>query len=225
MTSTWALPTPSPLVVQPDDPLFHFKVKPGEDAQTYRMIDEQNKIRDSGSHNIISTQDSLVSGHARAEEMVNLLKGQELQHAFGNLNEKGKQLLQDNPDLKNPVAIVAGAVSLWVGRTIKLIKDEDFKLTTHFEARARSGEFSMESPLLNGKLSFSGGNGINMNINRKIDLMNLTAEMNFNQRDQVLSGQFVHSLTPHLGLVFGATQSQQNNTSDGRASLQYNLNF
>jgi hypothetical protein len=225
MTSVQAMPTPTPSIGPPADTLFHFTVKSGEDAPTYRMIDAQNKIMDSGSRNIVSTQDSLVSGHARAQEMVDLLKGQELQHAFGGVNEKGKQMLQENPEMKNPIAIVAGAVSLWVGRTVKLIKDEKFKLATRLEARSRTGEFSMESPILNGKLSFTGGSGFNMNVTREINPVNLRAEMNYSQHDQNITGQFVHPITPNLGVVFGATQWQQNNQTDGRASVQYNLSF
>jgi hypothetical protein len=211
--------------VAPSDPLFHFHVKSGEDAQTYRMIDNQNRIMDSGSRNAVSLQDSIVSGHARAKEMVDLLKNQELQHSFGQMSQRGKQMLQENSELKNPLSIIGGAVGLWIGRSVRLIKGDSFKLDTRVEGRARSGEFSMESPILNGKFSYRADGGLNMNLNRDIEPLAVKAEMNFNQHDQTLTGSLLHPLTPHLGLSFGATQYQQSNLTAGQASINYNLNF
>ena len=217
-------PTPTPYYIEGDNYL-HFNAASGSDVQTLRMIDDQNRLMESGNGSMWSMQDAINNGNARAKQMVDLLKNQELQKAFVPLNAQGKQMLQENPDMKNPVAIVGGAVAFWIGRSVALIKEENFKLTTHVEARARFGEFAMESPILNGKLSYTGTDGINMKVNRKIDSISSTAEANYNATERIFSGQLVHPLIPHLDVTFGAAQLQQTNQTDGRASLQYNLSF
>jgi hypothetical protein len=216
-------PTPTPSL--DESQFLHFNAKSGDDAQTYRMLDDQNRLIDSGSHGMLNLQDSITSGHARAKQMVDLLMDQELQNSFSKLNARGREMLKENPEMKNPVTIVAGAVALWVGKTVRLLKDDTFKIETRLAARDRAGEFAMESPLLNGKLSFTAGDGVSMSMNRTIASINSRAEMNYRLRDQVFTGQLVHPLTNHLDLSFGAGQVQQSNQTDGRAALMYNLNF
>jgi hypothetical protein len=217
-------PTPTPYYIESDS-LLHFTAPSGSDVDTLLMIDNNNRLRDSGNGSLWSQQNAINNGNARAKQMVDLLKNQDLQKAFTPLNAQGKQMLQENPDMRNPVTIVGGAAAFWIGRSIALVKQENFKLTTHVEARARCGEFAMESPLLNGKLSYTGNDGINMKINRKIDSISSSAEANYNATQRVFSGQLVHPLIPHLDITFGAAQLQQSTQTDGRASLQYNLNF
>jgi hypothetical protein len=217
-------PSPSPSI-PPDSSFFNFSVKSGSDAQTYRMLDDQNRIRDSGNGGVLSLQDSIVSGHQRAQDMVDLLKNQELQNSFGNLNSRGKQILQENQGLQSPVTIVGGAVAFWVGRSIQLFKAEQIKLTSRVEARARSGEFTLESPIMNGKLSYTGDNGVSMNMNRKIEIINSRAEMIYSATDRTFTGQIVHPLTTHIDLSIGSSQIPQTTQTDGRATINYNLNF
>jgi len=196
-----------------------------DNSQTYHMLDTQNRSMESGFRGALDVQDSLVTGQQRAQQMTDLLKNQELQKVFGSLNDRGKQMLQENPEMKNPATIVAGAAALWVGRTIQLFKAESFKLSSRFEARTRTGEFSMESPLMNGKLNFTETNGLSMTMNRKIGSTDTRAEMTYNASYQVFTGQLVHPLTPHFSLLFGASQLGQTNQTDQRATIQYNLSF
>jgi hypothetical protein len=206
--------------------LLDFQKQPGgSDAPTYRMLNDQERTRESGTRSVFNYQDSIISGNQRAKDMVELLKKQQLQSAFEPLNARGKQVLQENPDLKSPTAIIAGMAALWVGRTVKLIRGDSVKLNGRIEARARSGEFSLESPIFNGRLVYTGGDGIYMNVNRSIAELNSRAEMIYSQKDQTISGALVHPLLPHLDLSFGASQFQSTNQTDGRASLQFNLNF
>ena len=216
-------PTPSPSLVP--EGILSVSKKPGGEIDTYRLIDEQNRNIESRGHSNFDIQNNVASGQNRAQSMVNLLKDQKLQSVFSKLNDKGKQFLQDNPELRNPAAIVTGAASLWIGRTLKLFQNDDLKLSTHVEGRTRSGDFSWESPILNGKLAFTQADGMNMKVNRKITSINTQAEMNYNPKDQIMSGQLSHPLIPNLDLTFGTTQYQQTNQTDGRAALRYNLNF
>lgn len=218
--------TPTPTAPPSQMNLLDFQQQPGgSDAPTYRMINDQERTRESGTRSIFNYQDSIISGNQRARDMVELLKKQQLQKAFEPLNARGKQVLQENPDLKSPTAILAGMAALWVGRTMKLLKGDDVKLTGRIEGRARSGEFSLESPIFNGRLVYTGGDGIYMNVNRSIAALNSRAEMIYSQKDQTITGALVHPLMPHLDLSFGAAQYQNTNQTDGRASLQFNLSF
>lgn len=223
----WAAsPTPTPgILLQDPNGFLQFSHKPGEEAETYRMLEDQNRLQDSGSRNPIALQANISSGQARAQQMVDMLKDQEMQKALKKVTLQGKQMLQENPDLKNPVTIVAGAFSLWAGRTVKLIKEEKFKLMTHFEGRSRTGDFSMESPLLSGKFAFTGADGFSVSMNRSISSLNTMAAFVYSAKQQSFTGQLVHPLMQNLDLTFGASQLQQTNQTDGQAKLEYRLSF
>ncbi len=219
---------PSPargVLVQDQNGFLQFTQRPGEDVDTLRMIEQQNRLQDSGNRNPISYQNPIANGQARAMQMVDMLRDQEMQKALRKVTLQGKQMLQENPDMKNPLTIIAGAFSLWTGRTLKLIRGDKFKLATRLEARSRSGDFSMESPLLNGKLSFSGLDGFTVSVNRSIASTGTQAGMVYNAKQQSITGQLTHPLTNNIDFSFGAVQLQQTNQTDGQAKLEYRLSF
>ena len=217
-------PTPGNLLQDPNGFLI-FNHKPGDEVETYRMLDEQNKVQDAGSRNPIAIQGNITSGQARAMQMIEILKDQEMQKALKKVTLQGKQMLQESPEMRNPVTIIAGAFSLWTGRTLKLIRGENFKLATRLEARSRSGDFSMESPILNGKLAFSSSDGFTLSLNRSIASTGTTAAMVYSAKQQMFTGQLTHPLTGNIGLSFGAVQTPQSNQTDGQAKLEYRLSF
>ena len=154
-----------------------------------------------------------------------MAKDQEMQKALKKVTIQGRQMLQENPSMRNPITIIAGAFSLWTGRTLKLIRGDSFKLATRLEARTRSGDFSMESPLMNGKLAFSSSDGFTLSLNRSIASTGTTAAMVYSAKQQTFTGQLTHPLTGNIGLTFGAVQTSQSNQTDGQAKLEYRLSF
>lgn len=83
----------------------------------------------------------------------------------------------------------------------------------------------MESPLLNGRLRYSGGDGVDISMNRSISSIDTNAELNYNMNNQSFSTNLRHRLAPNLDLKFGATQAPQSTQTDGRAAFEYRLDF
>lgn len=223
-----ATPTPAPFVDSLDqDPntLIKFKDRVGGDFATKQMIDQQSKTRDSGDHSTITRQKDLDAGQARAEQMVEALKSEELQRAFGQVTAVGNKRLEENPELKNPVAIVAGAFALWAGNTIRLVKKENFKLFSKIEGRNRSGEFRMESPLLNGKLNYNTNEGLQLNMSRQLKPIDSSAALTYNAKTQFVGGQLSHHLMDNVDLSVGSFQSTVTNQKDEQAKIEYRLSF
>ncbi|MBC7397748.1 MAG: hypothetical protein H7333_09925 [Bdellovibrionales bacterium] len=219
---------PAPIagvLVQDSNGFLQFTHKPGQDAETYRMLENQQRLQDSGNRNPTDYQNHISSGQARAAQMVEMLKDEEMQKALRKVTFQGKQILQENPDLKNPLTIVAGAFALWAGRTIRIFHSDHIKLSTRLEGRARTGDFNLESPFFNGRLSFSGNDGLNVSMNRSIASINTNAAFAYSVKQQSFSGQISHPLAPNLDLSFGAVQLQQTNQTDGQAKLEYRLSF
>jgi hypothetical protein len=206
--------------------LFQFKAKPEAINETARMIDSHNQTLESGNHNPQHLLQNLVSGQNRAKEMVNALKTTEMQKALEAVTGRGTSLLEQNSGLKAPVSIISGIVSLWVGNTTKLFHSEFIKVNSHVEGKNRRGEFSMESPLLNGKVRFSGSEGVMVNMNRDLQPIDSHAELNYNAKTQSVSTQISHPLGPHLDFSVGSSQiPEMNNQTDGRAKIEYKISF
>lgn len=212
-------------LVEDPNSLLHFKKKDGADVDTIRMIDAQNKITETGNHNTIALQGSILTGQAKAQEMVNALKGEELQKAMAQVTPRGKQMLQENPELKNPVMIIGGAFALWAGNTLRIIKEENFKINTYVQAKNRIGEFQMESPLFNGKLQFNDTDGVQVNMNRSISSIDSKANFSYSEKQQTVGGSLSHMLMPHVNLSVGTTQNNATNQIDQQAKIEYNLSF
>lgn len=84
-----------------NEPLrFNFEF--GKQADTLRMIEQQNRNIESGDRNTKTLQDDMSTSRTRAQEMVNLIKDEQLQKAMVRATAKGKQLLQENNELKSP---------------------------------------------------------------------------------------------------------------------------
>jgi len=151
--------------------------------------------------------------------MVNMLQNQELTKAFQKITENGNKTLKENPEINSPLGVIAGAATFWYGKTIKIIKGDDFNFSAKVEARAHQSEFSMGSPLVNGKLKFDANEGLGIGINRSIADIQTSAGLNYNAKSQVISTEVRKKLAPNIDLSFGASRVDQN------TKLEYRLNF
>lgn len=209
----------------PDSGISVFRNPNGQQQDTNMMIDRQTLEQERGANSSLDNQNSIQSGQDRAGQMVEMLKTEEMQNALQKVTKKGKQALQEDPSLRTPIGVVAGAVGLWVGRTIKLIKDDRFTLSSRVEGRARTGEFSMQSPFLNGSFKLSADQGVEINMNRTISSIDARAEFNYNIRNQSFSTTIRHRIAPNLDFSFGASQVPQSSVTDGNARIEYRLDF
>ncbi len=228
-------PTPTPLpapdhyggaLYQDSNGFLDFSKKPGADIDTLNMIEQQNRTNDSGNRNASTLFGSISGGQDRAQEMINALKTEELKKALVKVTGKGNEILQENAGLKSPIAIVSGVVSFWVGNAVRLVNHENFRFTTKVDGRNKSGEFTMESPLLNSKVKFKDSDGVSVNIGRNLPVLNSKAELNYNSKTQAVSTQVSHPLAPHLDFSVGTNQIPElNNQTDSRAKIEYKINF
>ena len=199
--------------------------KPGNDSETLRLLDKQNHQLETRENGIFGYQKNQESGSGQAQKMVKLIQDQEFQAAMGRLTRKGNTILEENPGLKSPLSVLAGAAALWFGRTINLIQSDGLTLTSRIEARNQSGEFTLQSPLLNSSLQYHSDTGMGLNINRKISSIDTSAQINYNMKNQTVGTQINHQLAPHLDFTFGVSQNPQSSQPDNRAGLQYQINF
>jgi hypothetical protein len=199
---------------------------PRADQETLRFLEQQEQAMNSGGRSSVTTFSSLTMGQERARAMVQVIQNEEMRKALEKVTVKGRELLEKNSALKSPLAILTGAVSVWVGGGMRLIDDEKWRLSTRVEGRNRLGEFSLESPLVNGRLQFNGANGVSVNMNREIPGLKSRAEIDFQARTRSLTTQIRQPLAPHLDLTFGATQLPHlNNQTDGQAKIEYQIQF
>ena len=201
------------------------KVKQFQENNTLNLLDQQSRNSAAGTESSFTLQENLTIGKARATEMVEMLKSVEMKRALDKITAQGNDVLQNNPELKNPAGVIAGAAALWTGRTIKLIKDDHFKLATRIDGRNGSGGFMMESPLANGTLDYSRGVGMNVTVNRNISSIDSRAQFNYNVTNQSISTQLSHKIAPHLDLTFGTTQNPLINQTDQQAKIEYRIDF
>jgi hypothetical protein len=206
--------------------IFGVQRNPGATADTLRMIEEQERNMNSGTRSTASVLRTLTGGQDRAREMVRVIQTEEMRQALEKVTVRGKDFLEKNSALRSPLALISGALSVWVGGDVRLVDDEKFKLSTRIEGRNRSGEFRMESPLFNGRFQFNEMQGVTVNMNREIPGLKSRAEIDFQARTQSLTTQIRQPLAPHLDLTFGATQlPQMNNKTDGQAKIEYQFQF
>ncbi len=206
--------------------IFGVNRTPGADADTLRMLDEQERAMHTGSRSTASVIRTLTGGQERAREMVRVIQTEEMRQALEKVTVRGKDFLDKNSALRSPLALISGALSVWVGGDIRILNDEKLKLSTRIEGRNRSGEFRMESPLVNGRLQFNEVQGMSVNMNREIPGLKSRAEIDFQAKTQSLTTQIRQPLAPHLDLTFGATQLPHlNNKTDGQAKIEYQFHF
>ena len=206
--------------------IFEVKRTPGADTDTLRMIEEQERTLNSGSRSTASVLRTLTGGQDRAREMIRVIQTDEMRQALEKVTVRGKDFLEKNSALRSPLALISGALSIWVGGDVRILNDEKLKLSTRIEGRNRSGEFRMESPLVNGRLQFNEAQGMSLNMNREIPGLKSRAEVDFQARTQSLTTQIRQPLAPHLDITFGATQLPHlNNKTDGQAKIEYQFQF
>lgn len=192
--------------------------------ETRLLIDQQASKLQGGS-NPLFQQQQLQSGGTRAQEMANMLQTEEMGRALQKVTERGQAALQQNPGIQAPLGIIAGAMSLWMGNTVRLFRGDAFNLTSRIEGRNRSSEFNMESPLLNGRFRFSADQGLELHMNRTISSLKSQAEINYNVKQQTFSTSIRRRIAPNLDLSFGASQFHPNSPTDGNARIEYQFNF
>jgi hypothetical protein len=202
-----------------------FNKPSGSDVETLHILDQQERDYESGAQNEAHDQTQIDGNTARAQRMVDILKGDQMNGALNKVTKKGDSLLKDNPDLQSPGAVIASAVALWYGRGVKLFKTSD---TTNFygrfEGRTRTGEFSMQSPLFNGRLRYVMGSGADVTVNRSISSVT-SAEVVYRLQDRTTTAQMRQRIFPNIDVTFGAAPVPYTNQMDGRAGLYYNLSF
>lgn len=232
----FALPTPSPHkegadhfggeIVQETPALLRFGANPGARETTERMIDSRERMLASGSRSTEDLSKDLAASRDRADLMVQALKDEQFQKALKRVTEGGKEILNRNQGIKAPVSFIAGAAAFWYGTTLNLFKSDTMKIDTRVEGRNRRSEFSLESPLLNSKVVIGGQAGVEVNINRSIASLGSSAELNYVGNSGSLSTQIRHPLAPHLNFSIGTSQiPEMNNRTDGRAKIEYQINF
>jgi hypothetical protein len=230
-----AMPTPTPVehpqhyggtLLNENDALLKFQANPEAKQQTENLISQQNQAELTGARNSVTLGQNLVMGQERAAQMVTLLKDEQFRVALEKVTSRGKVILEENQSLRNPATVILGAASLWLGSTIRLFKSDSIQITSHIEARAQRGEFSLESPLLNSKVLFRPDQGLNLNLNRSIASINSTAELNYMSRTNSVSTQLRHPITPNLNFSIGSSQLPElNNQTDGQAKIEYQIHF
>jgi hypothetical protein len=205
---------------------FKYQENPEYKNQTLKMIEEQARLSETGDRSTRTHMLQVLQGQSRAEQMVEALKNQDLEKAMAKVTARGNAILESNTGLKAPASVIAGAVALWVGRSIRVFNDSGYELNTRIEARSRSGEFNLNSPFLNSRVLYNPDQGVSVNLNRNIASLRTQAEMNYNTQSRIFSTQLVQPLSSGFSLSVGAGSNlNQSNQTDGRASLQYNLNF
>jgi hypothetical protein len=195
-----------------------------QDAETKRYLDEQ-QLRQNQSNNPIYQQGAIHGGQARAEQMVEMIKNTELQRALERVTEKATDTYARDAGARGPLGVIAGAAALWMGNTVRLFKGDDLRVFTRIEGRSRSSEFSMESPLLNGRFRFSANTGFDLHMNRQISSIESQAEFNYNLREHTFSTSIRKRIAPNLDFSFGASQIPRSTLTDGNARLEYRFNF
>ena len=206
---------PLPSAPPPAEGFLLLKQTEKEKHDTYQFLNAQ----DNPNQNMDSSAKNYESGKSRAQQMVNMLQNQELTKAFQKITDNGNKTLDENPEIKTPLAVIAGAASFWYGRTVRIMRGSDYNLSAKVEGRAQQSEFSMASPLMNGKLFYNAREGAGMGINRSIADLETEAGLQYNAKSQVLSTEIRKKIAPNLDLSFGASKIDQN------TKIEYRLNF
>jgi len=203
-----AAPPPSPSML----PLKTSKTFPNEGEQTL-------KNRESKPYSISDSAKEYDQNKNRAQQMINLLQDEELSKAFKKITEGGNKTLRENPGIRAPLAVISGAAAFWAGKTMNLFQQESFRFSAKIEGRYRRSEFSMQSPLLNGKLKFDTQAGMELGFNRRFEPLKTDAMLNYNVRNQTISTEVRHKLAPNIDLTFGVSRLDQN------TRIEYRFNF
>lgn len=197
----------------------------GKDQDTNLLLDQQNRKFESGDRSPETYQRSLLTSQQRAAQMVELLKNEQLQRAMSDLTEQGNLLLEENPELKSPLGIIAAAAGLWYGRAVRLLKVKEVRVFSSISARSREGNFSLQSPLLDGRLRYQSSGKMEVSINRTISSINTTAELNYNGIDGVQGARIYHRLAPNLDLTFGTHHNPTSRYHENSAGVNFHIDF
>jgi hypothetical protein len=199
----------------PAEGFLLYKNNPKEKDETIQILNKQdNPVSDMDSKN-----KNYESGKSRAQQMVIMLQNEELTKAFQKITNYGNKTLEENPEIKNPLGVIAGAASFWFGRTLNLIRGDQINISAKMEGRNQRSEFSMASPLLDGKFKYDPRDGFGLGINRNLIEINTEAGIQYNAKNNLLSTELRKKIAPHLDLSFGASKMDQN------TKIEYRLNF
>ena len=165
-----------------------------EQSKTLQLLEHQELSQATGVTSTAQLEVDIASGHSRAESMVGILKTNELKDLTQKLSVSGKQLVLENPEVQVPVTVIGAGVVLWNGKSFALPSVGDLHLSSHFEGRSRSGSMNMDSPIVNGKLRFESGNGLNVGFNREVHEVDMKAEVLYNFQHQSFKTQISHQI-------------------------------
>ena len=208
-----------------DSGILQFNRNLNKEYETGRAIDNQNRVFETGNGTTVNVQKNIDEGNSRAQQMMTMLKDEQMKKAMEKVTGVGNQILKDNKPLQTPAAVIAGAFGFWYGRTINLIRGDGYKVTSSVEGKSHSGGLGMDSPLLNGKLRFSQTDGMDLSVNRRISSIDTSAELKYNSKNQALTTQMRHNLLPHVDLTFGSQMSPTLPQTDNRAGIEYRISF
>ncbi len=186
-----------------------------------RSDPERQRLPDLNPNHI----DSVVMGRQHAENMVRLIQDRELQKALEKIMVRGKQTLLQNEGLHGTALVIAGATSLWVGRTIKLIRGKSFAVDQRIEGRNRAVGLNFRTSIFETQTRYQSGMGLSLQIGHTIPEIKSSFGISYNQLDQSTRGIFSHELFPHLNINFGAGRSPAQSGLEGNATLNYNIEF
>jgi hypothetical protein len=148
---------------------------------------------------------------------------------------KGKQLLQENPELMIPAVGLGVAARLWVGQGFKMINQEFLKLSSSVEIRNRRGQIQLESLLGLGTFKvqeqgyvvewFKQLADMPTNALNSIWAKIILSKMNNEASGQTLMlSQLGHQLSNHVSLVAQAAGLGVGKP-EATARIDYRLNF
>ena len=199
----------------PEEGLLQNKPTAGQKSDTYQFLNK----RDNPNPTMQQNAQDFESGKSRAQQMVTMLQNQELTKAFQKITNSGMKTLDENHEIRDPLAVIGGAMALWYGKSVKLIKGDDYNLSARMEGRSQKGEFSMNSPLLNGNLKYEGMNGMGVGVNRIVSPLQTMGSVQYNVRNQLMTTEVRQKIAPNLDLSFGASRLDQS------TKIEYRLNF
>jgi hypothetical protein len=199
----------------PPSGILQFKTN---NQKTMETVNASNRITE-GFFRLEDSFRNLQIGKSMAQEMALLIRNQELADAFSKITLKKNKELKENPALAAPFMIITGAATFWFGKTINVFKSDVFQMSARIEGQTRQSEFSMSSPLMNGKLNFNENTGTSMGVGRRISSLNANAYINYNFREKAVNTEFRQKISPNIDFSFGVGKYDQN------TKIEYRFNF
>ena len=214
----WSEDKTTPIPKQEPPPASGFLQFKSNDQKKLETLNTSNR-QSEGFFRIDDSYKNLQMGQSRAQEMIVMLKNQDLTDAFKKITLKNNRDITGNPAIAAPLFMISGAAAFWYGKTMKLFQTESMQFNARIEGQSKRSEFSMSSPLLNGKLNFNDQTGMNFGVGRQISSINANAYLNYNFKEQSINTEIRQKLSPQIDLTFGVGKTDQ------KTKIEYRINF